>query len=224
MEKYLSVEELLAEAANRGVDFGKGDPYNRLRYYTKMGWISHMTRMKEDDGKTKGHYPESTIDRLVLIQKYKEEGISNEEIERRLAMQDKTKSFYSALASEEVRKKMVLYGIFIMVIIILIAELGIIQIGKPKTTQLIIQGTQTNPESQVQIGGAGTAFVPQNSQTVVVQSPNVTETAKVYVSFKDDYAPATRFWVSEQIPGESFTVELDAPTANNAEFDWWVTE
>ena len=43
-EKILPVEEIIEKAKNLGVRFGQGEPYNRLRYYTKLNWIPHMER------------------------------------------------------------------------------------------------------------------------------------------------------------------------------------
>jgi len=91
MEKMLSTEELILKAREVGVDFGKGDPYNRLRYYTKIGWLPHMTRQKDADGNIKGHYPEWVLGQLVTIEKLKSEGSDNDEI----AKQIETKSKYT---------------------------------------------------------------------------------------------------------------------------------
>ena len=42
----VQVIKLIKQAKKEGVQFGRGDPYNRLRYYTKIGWLPHMTRKK----------------------------------------------------------------------------------------------------------------------------------------------------------------------------------
>lgn len=220
MTELITVDTLLKEAKKKGIDFGKGDPYNRLRYYTKIGWIPHMVRKKGDRGFTKGHYPKSTVDRLLLIQKYKEQGMSNEDIEQKLKVKDRVTNLYSSLRSEAVRKRVIAYATLALVAIILISELGVIRIGKPKRNQIIIQSGQ---QAQIQIMDSGTAFVPVENNKIFVRSESVFENAKIYVSFKDDYSPATRFWVSNQRAGDGFTVELDAPIEKNAEFDWWIT-
>ena len=49
MESLISTEKLIEESKTKGIDFGKGDPYNRLRYYTKIGWLPHMQRKKNDE-------------------------------------------------------------------------------------------------------------------------------------------------------------------------------
>lgn len=222
MKKFLSIDELLKEAKKKGVDFGKGDPYNRLRYYTKINWIPHMTRKKDEEGYTKGHYPTSTVDRLVNIQKLKDLGLSNDEISRKLALREKTKNLYAALGSEDLRNRLILYGTFIMIVIILAAELGIINIGERKSSQLVLQNSQGATQS-IQIVDSGSAFIPEDEDDLFVDSEDVTVNSKIYVSFKEDYSPATKFWVSEQKQGEGFTIELDVSTSSNAEFDWWIT-
>ena len=62
--------ELIQRAKEAGFDFGKGDPVNRLRYYTKLGSIPHAQRKQAQAGQafTVGHYPISTLDQLLKIQ------------------------------------------------------------------------------------------------------------------------------------------------------------
>lgn len=220
MKDFISVETLLREAEEKGIDFGKGDPYNRLRYYTKIGWIPHMVRKKGSKGSTRGHFPSSTIDRLLLIQELKNKGFSNDEITEKLALKDRAQSFYSVITSEQLRNKILGYSAFIMILFILLAEMGVIQLGKEKN-QLITQNN--TPHNQVQILDAGTAFIPEQQSTVFVKSDQVYANSKIYVTFKNDYAPATRYWIAQQTTQEGFLVELDAPTLANAEFDWWVS-
>ena len=45
--ELINIKDLIQELKNKNIDFGKGDPYNRLRYYTKIGWIDHMIRKKD---------------------------------------------------------------------------------------------------------------------------------------------------------------------------------
>lgn len=47
---FISVEKLIKILKEKNISFGKGDPYNRLRYYTKIGWLPHMTRKKTKKG------------------------------------------------------------------------------------------------------------------------------------------------------------------------------
>jgi len=43
-EKLISIDEVIERAKKLGVDFGKGDPRNRLRYYVKIGLLPHAKR------------------------------------------------------------------------------------------------------------------------------------------------------------------------------------
>lgn len=221
MSQFISIETLLKQAKERNIDFGKGDPYNRLRYYTKMGWIPHMVRKKGDKGSTRGHYPTSTIDRLELIQELKNKGFSNDEISQKLKMKDKAQSFYGVLKSDEIRSKALTYISFLMLAIILMVEIGYVKVGKQR--DLLVQQNST-PHSQVQILDSGTAFIPEQQNTIFVKSNQVYANSKIYVTFKDDYGPATRYWISKQTTQEGFSVELDTATISNAEFDWWISQ
>ncbi len=69
----------------------------------------------------------------------------------------------------------------------------------------------------------GTAFVPKNQNKLFIQAPLIKSNYKVYVTFTQDYSPASRYWVSEIQEYKGFTIELDAPVFNNTEFNWWVT-
>jgi len=40
----ISINEVIERAKKLGVDFGKGDPRNRLRYYVKIGLLPHAQR------------------------------------------------------------------------------------------------------------------------------------------------------------------------------------
>ncbi len=220
MKDYISVDVLLKEAQEKGVDFGKGDPYNRLRYYTKIGWIPHMIRKKGQKGSTKGHYPISTIDRLLLIQELKNKGMENDDIAQKLNMKDKAQNFYNIVRSENVRSKLVTYMSFIMLGFILLVEIDFIHVGKPKDILLAQTG---NPQGPVQILDSGTAFVPEQQSKVFVKSAQLYPNSRIYLTFKDNFAPATKYWVASQTPQEGFLVELDAPLLKNVEFDWWVS-
>ncbi len=83
-DTWLPVDKIIEIAKKEGINLGKGNPYNRLRYYTRMGWIPHMRRI----GKTlKGHYPKQVIDTLKQIQKLKEAKVPNKEISKILNTQ-----------------------------------------------------------------------------------------------------------------------------------------
>ncbi len=83
-DMWIPVEKIIEMAKREGIDLGKGDPYNRLRYYTRLGWIPHMRRLGKN---LKGHYPKQTLNTLKQIQKLKEAKTPNEKITRILTAQ-----------------------------------------------------------------------------------------------------------------------------------------
>lgn len=81
-EKLISIDELIARAKNLGVNFGKGNPKNRLRYFVKIGLFPHAKRKSFNGLPPNGAYPESAIEILITIDKKLKEGKSVQEIKR----------------------------------------------------------------------------------------------------------------------------------------------
>ena len=219
MKDLISIDNLIKQAKQQGIDFGKGDPYNRLRYYTKMGWLPHMTRKSDKRGNIKGHYPEWTLNQLLLIESLKSQGYSNEEIEKKVERRTKYQGILSAISSSETRAQFTTYMILLFVILITISELGVLNISKPKNTYANLRDIQISKE----IMDSGTAFMPKNTKEIFVKTSKVSNGLKVYLSFNENYTPASRYWVSEIKDKDGFTVELDAPVSQAAEFNWWVS-
>lgn len=223
MDELISIESLIAKARARGVDFGKGDPYNRLRYYTKIGWLPHMVRKKDTQGNTRGHYPIWAVDRLIEVETLKDQGVSNDEIAKKLKIKTRLQSIIEILKTKETRNQAVIYFSFIILVLILGNELGVINLGQSKaalTTKTQRGAISDGPKQLIE---NGTAFVPKNQHKLFVQTNQIKTGYKVYVTFTQNYLPATRFWVSEIQDYKGFLVELDAPVFDNTEFTWWVT-
>jgi hypothetical protein len=217
MENLISTENLIKQAKKRGVNFGKGDPYNRLRYYTKMGWLPHMIRKKgERDDEVKGHYPAWAIDRLVLIEELKSKGYTNEEITDRLQTKNRLQAVYSAVDPNKLRTQIILLAIVGIIVLVLAAEAGVVNLGGPRT------GTGGSNVAKVIIDD-GQAFVPAGQRRVLVRSSQIQANSKVYLTFNTNYSPAQRYWVSQLLPRDGFIIELDAPVFEDSEFSWWVT-
>jgi DNA-binding transcriptional MerR regulator len=215
METVISIKRLVQEAKKREIDLGKGNPYNRLRYYTKIGWLPHMIRKNG-----KGHYPIETLEQLALIEKLKKKALTNQEITAELNKRNKVKSMQKIIRSSEIRLKLVTYSTFFILLIILADEFDIINIGNSKnyiTTQSITQVPN-------QITDSGTAFVPKNKSRVFVKAKTITNSSKVYITLNDNPSPATRYWVGSKIDFDGFYVEIDTPSAKNIEFSWWITQ
>jgi len=220
MDEYISIDKLIKAAKSKNIDFGSGDPYNRLRYYTKIGWLPHMVRKIDKKGNIKGHYPAWSVERLVLIEDLKSQGYSNEEISEKLNAKNKVQQITNALKSPELFGHLVLYAILSIVVIIFANELGVIHLGNQKNITINRDLSQQN----IQITQSGTAFVPKNQNKMFVMTEGINITSKIYVTFTQDYSPANRYWVSQIKAGTGFVLELDAPTSNNAEFNWWLTQ
>jgi hypothetical protein len=219
MTEFISVEKLIDEAKNKGLNFGKGDPYNRLRYYTKIGWLPNMKRKMDNEGNVKGHYPAWALDRLLQIEELKEHGEPNEEISKKLRVKNKFQTVFSVFSEKESRNQIIMYAILSLLLVIVLNEFGILKIGKAKdefTSSLLLQLPN-------QILDSGTAFMPKNQKAVFIKTPLVKSNSKIYVSFNNEYAPATRYWTSDIREYEGFVVETDSPLFENSEFSWWIT-
>lgn len=130
MEAYISFEKLIDEAKKQRVNFGKGDPYNRLRYYTKMGWLPHMVRKKGEENDVTGHYPKAALKSLILIENMKAQNLSNEEITQKIQSMSKWDTFYSLINTKNLKYKFVAYSLLALMLFIIATETGIIHLGK----------------------------------------------------------------------------------------------
>ena len=219
MENLIRIDTLIKEARKHGVDFGKGDPYNRLRYYTKIGWLPNMQRKMNRRGNMKGHYPAWATERLVFIERLKAAGVSNEEITKKIQVRSRFRNIRTLISSKEIRNQAFIYISFIMLALILASESGVLTFGQPKSQLDLFQ----NIELPQQIIDNGTAFIPKNQRQLYIKTPLIKSSSKVYLTFNQDYSPASRYWVAEITNYDGFLVELDAPVFTNAEFNWWIS-
>ena len=222
MGKLIAADEIVRRAKSKGIDFGKGSPYNRLRYYTKIGWLPHMIRKKNDIGIVEGHYPTSALARLELIQGLKEKGYSNSEIASELenvAIKTNLKSIFDL--GKERKIQLIAYLSFFLLVLILLSELGFL--SPNNTKQRLSELSSSINQAPNQILASGDALIPANSNIVFVKTNQITANSKVYLTFNDDYSPAIRYWVSNKVSFEGFYVQLDSPTAQNSNFSWWIS-
>jgi hypothetical protein len=222
MDKLISVDKLIKKAEQQKINFGKGDPYNRLRYYTKIGWLPHMVRKKEASGEVKGHYPESALDTLIYIENLKATGLTNDQIQSKLDSKKSVSTFKTSLMSRSLRNKIVIVILGAVLITVVGTELGFIKVGALKTNSY-----RTNAPTQLSVDkviASGNSFIPQGQKKVFIPVKDITATGKVVVTFSQDYFPATRYWISEIKQGNGFTLELDTTPQNDAGFSWWAIE
>lgn len=222
MGKLIAADELVKRAKSSGIDFGKGSPYNRLRYYTKIGWLPHMIRKKNDIGVVEGHYPTSALARLELIQNLKDKGYSNSEIATELenvAIKTNLRNLFDL--GKERKTQMIIYISFFLLILILLSELGFL--SPNNTKQKLSQFPSSINQAPNQILASGDALIPAGANIVFVKTNQITANSKVYITFNNDYAPALRYWISNKVSFEGFYVQLDSSTAQNSNFSWWIS-
>jgi hypothetical protein len=68
----------------------------------------------------------------------------------------------------------------------------------------------------------GKATIIEGTQTITINTTAITNKSAIYVTFSDDYAPATRYWTDSIIPNTSFTIHLDKPVGQDSRLNWWI--
>jgi hypothetical protein len=95
-ENLISLEEFINRAKTLGVDFGKGDPKNRIRYLVKIGLLPHAHRKSFNGSPSIGAYPENVLEDLLEIDKELKAGRTVQEIKRdREKISEKSSVFYN---------------------------------------------------------------------------------------------------------------------------------
>jgi hypothetical protein len=87
----ISINEVIEKAKKLGVDFGKGDPRNRLRYYVKIGLLPHAKRKVFKNKFPEGAYPEEIVWKLFEIDRMIKAGKGILQIKRELEEKEKEK-------------------------------------------------------------------------------------------------------------------------------------
>ncbi|RLC59945.1 MAG: hypothetical protein DRI01_10795 [Chloroflexi bacterium] len=78
----ISIEEVISQAKKLGIDLGKGNPRERLRYLTKIGLLPHAKRKSFNGQSPNGAYPKYVIELLKEIDEEIKAGKSIQEIKR----------------------------------------------------------------------------------------------------------------------------------------------
>ena len=68
----------------------------------------------------------------------------------------------------------------------------------------------------------GKETMPAGRSLTTVNTTGITADSMVFITIDGDYAPASRYWVTNQIEGESFTVRFDRPVTTPVEFSWFI--
>lgn len=221
--KYIEIDELIKLAKEKNINLGKGNPYNRLRYYTKIGWLPHMLRKKTSDGSTKGHYPSWVINRLETIEALKSQNLNNDEITEKLKEKSNIRNLAQIINSTQFKRKAINYSILVIVILIFLIQVQIIPLGSNRNQ--INYNTQYQTTSVFNsVISSGIAFFPTGTTEFFINANEITPNSKVYMTFNENYSPASRFWIQEQIPNSGFLVKIDAPLSSETQFSWWITD
>jgi len=183
-----------------------------------------MIRKTGKTGVVEGHYPEWVLDRLEYIEDLKESGLSNDEIDTRIKVANIRGSLggiFSFLNIPERRNQFIAYLTLGFIFLVFLSELGFLT-GRGTRQELYQIGQQSFEQVQTLVD-SGTGLFPGGEKIVFVKSSSVTANSKVYVTFVDNYSPASRYWVSKIVPIEGFYLSLDSPAAQNASFNWWIS-
>lgn len=100
-ESMLTREELLAQLSAQSFEVS----YRTLRYYSSLGLIPNPALQKGADGRSRGYYPESTVDVAAMIMLMQARGLNLQQIKDAL-QHIRTQSDHAAGAIAEWRKQM----------------------------------------------------------------------------------------------------------------------
>jgi DNA-binding transcriptional MerR regulator len=103
-EKLISIDELIERAKKLGIDFGKGNPRNRLRYYVRIGLLPHAKRKVFKNNLPEGAYPENIIWKLFEIDRMIKTGKGILQIKRELEEKE-TKKTVQVFSLPKLEKK-----------------------------------------------------------------------------------------------------------------------
>lgn len=225
MAELITADKLITKAKSKKIDLGKGDPYNRLRYYTKIGWLPHMERKKDSGGNVVGHYPSWIVERLELIDELKGQGLSNDAITQKIEAENNKRNLSKALGflkTPENRIQTAAYISLVLLVLILATETGAFS-PTGTTKRDLINSTVVADNEFDQIIDSGTGAISENEKVVFVKTNKVNPRSKVHITFEDNYSPATKYWVEDKVSFEGFYLETDAAVAQDSIFNWWVT-
>ena len=221
----LSVDKIIQAAKKEGIDFGKTDPYNRLRYYTKIGWLPHMIRKKTERGEIAGHYPLEVVETLKIIQDLKNSGATNEQINSKLHNTQTNQNIKQSIRMLTVKDSVTSYALLGLIIVLIILQITQLKKKDPKNVILYANDDLSSANQNYDYANvtSGVAYIPRGSKSITVKNTNINELSKIYITFNDDYSPASKYWVSSKTAGEGFTIETDVPVKADSEFNWWAS-
>jgi hypothetical protein len=219
---FVSVEKLIKILKEKNINFGKGNPYNRLRYYTKIGWLPHMTRKKNEEGVITGHYPTSIIDTIEKIELLKQEGRSNEEINLTFKKRE-------LMNKESIRILDFIKKININYLILLLIIAGfIIEIFRNNSPNEKIINTEIQENksivSEKKIVDSGVSFLQKNQNLIFIASSRVSPTSIILLNFFNNIGYNNNYYIKEIKVGQGFYIETNYQVPNESKFNWVIIE
>jgi hypothetical protein len=219
---FVSVEKLIKILKEKNINFGKGNPYNRLRYYTKIGWLPHMTRKKNEEGVITGHYPTSVIDTIEKIELLKQEGRSNEEINLTFKKRE-------LINKESIRILDFIKKININYLILLLIIAGfIIEIFRNNSPNEKIINTEIQENksivSEKKIVDSGVSFLQKNQNLIFIASSRVSPTSIILLNFFNNIGYNNNYYIKEIKVGQGFYIETNYQVPNESKFNWVIIE
>jgi len=219
--ELINIKDLIQELKNKNIDLGKGDPYNRLRYYTKIGWIDHMVRKKDSQGIVTGHYPSKVLEKIIEIENLKKTGLSNEEITSILKNKKNEPQLNIQEFSKTIKSKFNINIIILLLIIIgFVFELNNNYSLNDKI--MITPKKEEETLKEIKIDEKGRNIMPSGKNKIFINSKNINLKSNILVTFEGRIDPATHYFISEKIIEEGFTVETNYPVAKDVNFNWIV--
>lgn len=214
--ELIAVDELIKKLKESNIDFGKGDPYNRLRYYTKIGLIPHMIRKKNDKNTNSGHFPKETFEKIITIEKLKDSGISNEEIIRKFKNTSEVSLKHKFF--EIFKENITINKVFIILILLgLIFEIyRFSTVNFLKTNSLVSNQILSENNNLV----SGVSFFPSGQKKVFIPSNIVKENSNILITLRGNIFPATNYFVSEIKENIGFYVETNLEVSKEVKFSW----
>lgn len=219
---FISVENLIKILKEKNINLGKGDPYNRLRYYTKIGWLPHMTRKKDSTGVIVGHYPLAVIEKLIQIEELKKSGVSNEEIEKIIKMNKVENNKFIEISSL-LRKINISKIIIFLIVSGFIFESFRYNSLKENLSNL---STQQNDKSlpAKKIIDYGISFLPKGQNIIFIPTSSVSSTSIIMLNFYNNIGYGNNYFIKEIKEGQGFYIETNYSVTEESRFNWTIIQ
>jgi len=92
-------------------------------------------------------------------------------------------------------------------------------VGSLKVAGTIDTKNLKTDELEIGAKSSGQTTLSAGTQEVEVKTGVVKDGSKIFITFNDDYSPATRYWITKNA-GSSFTLHLNTQLDKNTSFSW----